>query len=194
MRAESGTTSAVAALSVVVAMLGHALAGGVAVPLGVLPPLVALTAVCWLLGEYLAGERLLTALVLAGVQLLVHVTLDAAHLQSQAAAGMTHHTSHAAHGMATPMSFTASLTMTATHLLGLLAGVLLISRAHHWVHRVLRLLARLVPQVPGAPFPVRRYAAVLLGVPEKPRIVQRWLTANVSRRGPPAVLVFPAPS
>ena len=78
MPVESSTTSVVAALSVVLAVVGHALVGGGTVPLGVLVPLAALAGVCWLLGEYLAGERLLTVLVLAGVQLFVHVTLDAA--------------------------------------------------------------------------------------------------------------------
>ena len=115
MPAESSTTSVVAALSVAVAVVGHALVGGGAVPLGVVPPLAALAGVCWLLGEYLAGERLLTVLVLAGVQLFVHVTLDAAH-------GPMHH------GMAMPRGVGGSLMMTAAHLSVLLAGVLAISR------------------------------------------------------------------
>lgn len=177
MPAESSTTSAVAALSVVVAMVGHVLAGGGAVPLGVVPPLLALMGVCWLLGEYLAGERLLTALVLSGVQLFVHVTLDAAH------------TGH--EGMHRGLN--GSLFMTATHLAALLAGVLLVSQAHRWVHRVLRIFARLLPQLPVL-IPVRRYAAVLLVLRAKPRPLQRWLTSNVSRRGPPVTRVIPVPS
>ena len=167
----------VAALSVVVAVLGHVLAGGGSVPLEVVSPLLALMGVCWLLGEYLADERLLSALVLSAVQLFVHVTLDAAH--------------HAGHGsMSRGMG--GSLFMTAAHLVGLLAGVLLISRTHHWAQRVVRILARLVPQLPGAPFPVRRYAAVLHAVPARPRLLRRWLTSNVSRRGPPVLRVITA--
>ena len=99
----------VAALSVAVAVVGHALVGGGGVPLGVVPPLVAVAGVCWLLGEYLAGEPLLTGLVLAGVQLFVHVALDS----------VTMH-----HGM----SIGSSLMMTATHLGALLVGVLAIGQ------------------------------------------------------------------
>src|SRR5438045_2077196 len=117
MPTESKTTSAVAALSVAVAVIGHALVGGGGVPLGVVPPLAALAGVCWLLGEYLAGERLLTGLVLTAVQLFVHVTLGSATMH---------------HGM----SITDSLVMTAAHLGTLLAGVLAISQAHRWLLRV----------------------------------------------------------
>jgi hypothetical protein len=182
LRAEGSATSVVAALSVVVAVVGHVFAGGGAVPLGVVPPLLALMGVCWLLGEYLAEERLLSALVLAGVQLFVHVTLDAAHQPT------------AMHHESMPMSrgICGSLFMTAAHLVALLAGVLLISRTHHWAQRVVRILARLVPQLPGAPFPVRRYAAVLLAVPSQPRLLRRWLSSNVSRRGPPVFRMIPA--
>ena len=167
----------VAALSVVVAMVGHVLAGGGPVPLGVVPPLLALMGVCWLLGEYLAGERLLSALVLTGVQLFVHVTLDAAHSGHE--------------GMHSGIN--GSLLMTAAHLAVLLAGVLAISQAHQWVHRVLRIFARLLPRLPVLIL-VRRYAAVLPAVPSSPRLVQRWLSSNVSRRGPPVTRVIPAPS
>src|ERR1700742_769835 len=103
MPVRSSATSVVAALSVVVAVVGHALVGGGSVPLAVVPALVALAGVCWLLGEYLAGERLLTALVLAAVQLLVHVTLDSAHPPMD-------------HDMAMQPGIGASLLMTATHL------------------------------------------------------------------------------
>lgn len=177
MPAESRATSGVAALSVVIAVVGHVLAGGGPVPLGVVTPLLALTGVCWLLGEYLAGERLLSALVLAGVQLFVHVTLDAAH------------TGH--EGMHRGLN--GSLFMTAAHLAALLAGVLAISQAHRWIYRVLRIFARLLPVLPVL-IPVRRGAAVLLAVPSQPRLLQRWLTANVSRRGPPLTRVIPVPS
>ncbi len=177
MPAESRATSVVAALSVVIAVVGHVLAGGGPVPQGVVVPLLALTGVCWLLGEYLAGERLLTALVLAGVQLFVHVTLDAAH------------TGH--EGM--HRGINGSLVMTAAHLAALLAGVLVISQAHQWVYRVLRIFERLLPQLPVL-IPVRRCAAVLLAAPSTPRLLQRWLTANVSRRGPPLTRIVPVPS
>ena len=177
MPAESRATSVVAALSVVVAVLGHVLAGGGPVALGVVAPLLALTGVCWLLGEYLAGERLLSGLVLACVQLFVHVTLDAAHTG--------HETMH--------RGISSSLFMTAAHLAVLFAGVLAISRAHQWVHRVLRIFARLLPRLPVL-IPVRRCAAVLLAERSTPRLLQRWLTANVSRRGPPLTRVIPVPS
>lgn len=177
MPAESSTTSVVAALSVVVAMAGHVLAGGGPVPLGVVPPLLALMGVCWLLGEYLAGERLLSALVLTGVQLFVHVTLDASHAGH---AGMHR-------------GINGSLFMTATHLAALMAGVLAVSQAHRWVHRVVRIFERLLPTIP-VPVPVRRCAAVLFAASAQPRVVKRWLTANVSRRGPPVARVLSLPS
>ncbi|HEY3556245.1 MAG TPA: hypothetical protein VGL05_02210 [Kribbella sp.] len=168
MPTESRTTSAVAALSVVVAVVGHVLVGGGEVPLGVLPPLAALSGVCWLLGEYLAGERFLTALVLAGVQLFVHVTLDSATMH---------------HGM----SISSSLMMTATHLSALLAGVLAVGGAHRWVHRVLRVFARLLPALP-----VLRPLAVIAKVPG---FFRAWtptgirLGTSISGRGPPGVRV-----
>ncbi|WP_427889233.1 hypothetical protein ACQHIV_38345 [Kribbella sp. GL6] len=171
MPTESRSTSVVAALSVVVAVLGHVLVGGGGVPLGVLPPLAALAGVCWLLGEYLAGERLLTGLVLAAVQLFVHVTLDTASM---------HHM----------MSITDSLTMTAAHLGALLAGVLAIGHAHRWVHRVRRVFARLLPELPVLR-PVRL-------VPATPGVFASWTPArsrlgtSISGRGPPGVRVIPA--
>lgn len=171
MPTESRTTSVVAALSVAVAVIGHALVGGGGVPLGVVPPLAALAGVCWLLGEYLAGERVLTALVLAGVQLFVHVTLDSATMH---------------HGM--PIS--GSLMMTATHLTALLAGVLVVGGAHRWVHRVLRVFARLLPKLP-----VLRALAVIANAPG---FFTSWtptgtrLGTSVSGRGPPGVRVTAA--
>jgi hypothetical protein len=178
MHAESSATPVVAALSVVVAVGGHVLAGGT-VSLQLVSPLLALTAVCWLLGEYLAGERALSVVVLAAIQLFVHVTLDAAPMP------MHHETM--------PRGIGGSLLMTAAHLTVLLAGVLAITGAHRWVHRVLRTFARLLPRLPILT-PVRRYAAVLLAVPPSPRLVQRWLTSNVSRRGPPVIRAIPAMS
>ena len=127
MPTESRTTSVVAALSVAVAVVGHVLVGGGGVPLGVVAPLAALAGVCWLLGEYLAGERLLTALVLAAVQLFVHVTLDSASMHD---------------GMAMSPGVGSSLMMTGTHLSVLLAGVLAVSRARRWITRVVRIVAR----------------------------------------------------
>ncbi|TDD29020.1 hypothetical protein E1218_05475 [Kribbella turkmenica] len=175
MPAESRAPSVVAALSVVVAVVGHVLAGGGPVPLDVIAPLLALTSVCWLLGEYLAGERLLTALVLAGVQLFVHVTLAASH------------TGH--EGMHTEGN--SSLLMPAAHLAVLFAGVLAIGRAHRWIHRVARTFARLLPRLPTLT-PVLRSVTVPT-VPSPPRLL-RWLTANVSRRGPPVSGAISVPS
>jgi len=180
MRTESSATPVVAALSVVVAVVGHALAGGT-VPLRVVSPLLALTAVCWLLGEYLAGEHALSVVVLAAIQLFVHVTLDAAH--EPMAMPMHHDTM--------PTGIGGSLVMTAAHLTVLLAGVFVVTGAHRWVHRVLRIFARLLPRLPILT-PVRRYAAGQLVVPTAPRLVRRWLTSNVSRRGPPVTGVIPA--
>jgi hypothetical protein len=178
MPVESSTTSVVAALSVAVAVVGHVLVGGGTVPLGVLVPLAALAGVCWLLGEYLAGERLLTVLVLAGVQLFVHVTLDAVHQPMD-------------HEMPMPMpsGVGSSLFMTGTHLAVLLAGVLAISRAHRWVHRVMRAFARFLPRLPVVHVVPRVGAVLRLTSP--PRLVGAWLTSNVCLRGPPVVRVVP---
>ncbi|WP_410785388.1 hypothetical protein [Kribbella sp. C-35] len=162
---ESRTTSAVAALSVAVAVVGHALVGGGGVPLGVVPPLVALAGVCWLLGEYLAGELLLTGLVLAGVQLFVHVALDS----------VTMH-----HGM----SIASSLLMTATHLGALLAGVLAIGQAHRWVHRVRRVFARLLPELPV--LRPLRHVATASGIFSSWILIGSRLGTSTSGRGPPA--------
>ncbi|MET7277258.1 hypothetical protein ABZS29_03420 [Kribbella sp. NPDC005582] len=168
MRAQAGTTSAVAALSVVVAVAGHVLAGGGPVPAVVVAPLLALTGVCWLLGEYLADEPVLVAVVLGAVQLLVHVTLDSAH-----------------HSMAMPMAMGGSVVMTLTHLTALGVGVLAVARAQEWGRRVIGILARLWPVLPVVTV-VRPQSAVLVAVwPTQP--VRRWVGSNVSRRGPPGV-------
>jgi hypothetical protein len=185
MPTDSRTTSVVAALSVVVAVVGHVLAGGGSVPFGVVPPLAALAAVCWLLGEYLAGERLLTVLVLACVQLFVHVTLDnAPQPMDQAMQSMDHEMAMPGNGLQT------SLLMAAAHLSALLAGVLAVSRAHRWINRVVRVFARLLPVLPVVPV-VKSAAPVVPAVPA-PRLVRWWLVSSVSRRGPPVVRVIPA--
>ncbi|WP_432881249.1 hypothetical protein ACQPYH_36970 [Kribbella sp. CA-245084] len=179
MPTESRTTSVVAALSVAVAVVGHVLVGGGGVPLGVVPPLAALAGACWLLGEYLAGERLLTALVLAAVQLFVHVTLDSASM----------HDGMAMSGMSPGVG--SSLMMTATHLSVLLAGVLAVSQAHRWVMRVVRIFARFLPRLPVLhPLPARTRRFVVVSSPV--RLAASWLDSNVSRRGPPGVRVIAA--
>lgn len=178
MATESSATPVVAALSVVVAVAGHVLAGGV-LPLWAVSPLLALTLVCWLLGEYLAGERLLTVLVLGGIQLFVHVTLDSAHPMAHDSMAMPH------------QGVGGSLLMTAAHLSVLLAGVLAISRAHRWVYRVLRIFARLIPQLPAV-HPVSLSAPTLPAPATPPRLIGAWLTSNVCLRGPPVVRVIPA--
>ena len=169
MRAQAGTTSAVAALSVVVAAVGHVLAGGGPIPASVVAPLLALTGVCWLLGEYLADEPVLMAVVLGGVQLFVHVTLDSAH-----------------HSMAMPTPMGGSVLMTLTHLTALGVGVLAVGRAHEWGRRVAGILARLWPVLPIVTV-VRPQSAVLVVVGPTRRAVRRWVGSNVSRRGPPGV-------
>ncbi|GAA1581244.1 hypothetical protein GCM10009804_42400 [Kribbella hippodromi] len=163
----------VAALSVVTAVVGHVWAGGDGLPFNVLAPMAALTGVCWLLGEYLAGERLLTVLVLAGVQLFVHVALGAA-------------STHA--GMAMSPGIGSSLMMTCAHLGVLLAGVLAVTRAHRWVGRVLRVFARLLPQLPVLR-PVRLHGSAVPGIFASWVPIGARLGSSVSGRGPPGVRV-----
>jgi hypothetical protein len=179
MPTESRATSAVAALSVVVAVVGHVLAGGVAPPLWMVSPLLALTAVCWLLGEYLAGERLLSVLVLACIQLFVHVTLDAVH----PAGGM--------HDAAMSSGLAGSVWMAGAHLSVLLAGVAVLGRVHRFLSRVVRLLARFLPVLPllGA-VPARRPGFAVSPVP--PRLSGARLSSCVSVRGPPGIRVIAA--
>jgi hypothetical protein len=205
LRAETSATSAVVTLSVAVAVVGHVLVSGGSVALAVIPQLLALAGACWLLGEFLAGRRGPSIAVLAGVQLFVHQSLDSAH-QTQVAAMELPAGHSPTHDMAMPMTmpmpmptpmppateppmhmgFTGVLVMAAAHLLVLLAGVVLIGRAHDWAARVLRVLARLVPELPAGLIVVPAVGRVLSAVPELPHRVQRWLTSNVSRRGPPA--------
>jgi hypothetical protein len=200
LRAETNAPSAVVTLSVAVAVAGHVLVSGGSVQLAVVPQLLALAGACWLLGEFLAGRRALSIAVLAGVQLVVHLSLDSVHRAPAAAMEMPAGHSQM-HDMPMPMpmpmppateppmhmGFSGSLTMAAAHLLVLLAGVVLIGRAHDWAARVLRILARLVPEFPAGLIVVPAVGRVLSAVPELPHRTRRWLTSNVSRRGPPAV-------
>lgn len=265
MRAETSATSAITALSVAVAAVGHALAGG-SVALAVLPQLVVLAAIGWSLGEHLTGRRL-TLGTLAVLQLTAHLTLDANHPAVSATGPMA--TDHAAmshgatgHGPAAADAATAThyatlghaaaagdhttgghaatapeppavaaqaglgqgvgtlhgggrvvpagaevgggaaggmhdgvvgaVTMSVAHLVVLLAGVVLIGSTHRWVQRVVRILARLVPHLPEPAVAIPGVRAALPGVPEQPRLTQRWLTSGVSRRGPPRYRVLPA--
>lgn len=84
------------------------------------------------------------------------------------------------------------VTMSAAHLLVLLLGVVVVTRAHRWVLRVVRILARLVLRLPDRPVALPGVRAVLGGVPEMPRLRQRWLVSGVSRRGPPGCGVLAA--
>lgn len=193
LRAETSVTSAVVTLSVAVAVAGHVLVSGGSVPFAMVPQLLALAGACWLLGEFLAGRRSLAVAVLAAVQLVVHLTLSAAHQEPVA---QVHEMSM---DMAMPMDmpmpaatespFSGALTMTAAHLAALLAGVVVIGRAHGWATRVLRILARLVPELPAALIVVPAMRHLLTAVQE-PQLTQRWLNSNGSRRGPPYGLVL----
>jgi hypothetical protein len=204
MRAETSATSAVVTLSVAVAVVGHVLAGGSA-SLAVVPQLLALAAAGWLLGEFLAGHTWLSVAVLAGIQLVVHVSLNATVSPQPVAHSSVHDMTGHDHmaGMTmppatnvTPMhnGITDAVTMTVAHLAVLLAGVVLIGSTHRWAQRVLRILARLVPQLPAAVIPLPAVRLALPDVPEQPWRTQRWLTSNVSRRGPPQYRVLTVPS
>lgn len=175
MYAERTATSAVLTLSVGVAVVGHALAGG-AVPVAVLPQLLALAAACWLLGDHLADRQELAVVVLAAIQLFVHFSLDSAHHMASM------------HGGAA-----GSLTMATAHLVVLLVGIGLVDRTHQWVQRVRRIVARLLPALPT---PV-----VALLVQTEPRATsstpayqQHLRTETMSRRGPPPGRALTAPS
>ena len=205
-------TSAVATLSVAVAVAGHVLAGGSA-PLAVVPQLLALAAIAWSFGEHVSGRRWLSVGVLAAIQVTTHLTLDSGHLAAPATAAaeqppmdhaaMGHSSMHDMAGMAPAGAGPGGLpgagesagsmhggladvlAMSAAHLLVLLVGVALIGSTHRWVQRVVRILARLVPQLPASAVAVPSVRAALPGVPEQPHLTQRWLTSGVSRRGPP---------
>jgi hypothetical protein len=181
LRAESTAASAVLTLSVGVAVVGHALAGG-PVAASVLPQLLALAAACWLLGSHLTGRRDWAVVVLAAIQLVVHFSLDSAHPPM------------AGHEMEMHSGIAGSLTMATAHLVVLLVGVGLIDRTHQWVLRVRRILARLVPVLlaPVIAIPVAERG--LTAVRATPAYGQRFLTSNVSRRGPPAGRVLTVPS
>ncbi|MEU0093948.1 hypothetical protein [Kribbella sp. NPDC006257] len=176
MRAETSATSAVVTLSVAVAVAGHVLVSGGSVPLALVPQLLALAGACWLLGEFLSEE--LAVVALAAVQLIVHFTLNSSH----------HHGHDLSMPMATePMHMTVggTLAMSVAHLVALLAGVGLIGHAHSWATRVLRILARLVPELPVMALIVVPVIRRLLTAVPEPRLTQRWLNSNGSRRGPP---------
>jgi hypothetical protein len=206
VRGESSATSAVAALSVLVAVGGHWLVAGGSVPLTVLPQLAALAGACWLLGEFLAGRRLVSVGVLAAVQLFVHFALVSARHGAQAIqmpAGHSHMDDSMAMPMPMPMpadgsaghsGITDALSMTASHLLALLTTVALLGRAHQWVQRIRRILARLVPELPVGLVPVPTVGRLLAVVPGRRPVAQRWPPSNVSRRGPPPIAVLTASS
>ncbi|MEV6282055.1 hypothetical protein [Kribbella sp. NPDC051770] len=162
-------------LSVGVAVLGHAIAGG-EVMVTALPQLLALAAACWLLGDHLAGRQELAIVVLAAIQLVVHFSLDSAHhmMHSGGAAG--------------------SLTMATAHLVVLLVGVGLIDRTHQWVTRVRRIVARLVPALPATVVSIPGLKRAPGVVRAAPAYGQHWLTSSVSRRGPPRGRAVPVPS
>jgi hypothetical protein len=185
-------------------MGGHWLVAGGSVPLAVLPQLAALAGACWLLGEFLAGRRLVSVAVLAAVQLFVHLALGSTHPNAQAMEMPAGH-SHMDDSMAMPMAMPATepaghggitdaLTMTASHLLALLTAVALLGRAHQWMQRIRRILARLVPELPAGLVPVPTVGRLLAVVPGRVPVAQRRLPSNVSRRGPPLVAVPTASS
>jgi hypothetical protein len=191
-------------LSVAVAMGGHWLVAGGSVPLAVLPQLAALAGACWLLGEFLAGRRLVSVAVLAAVQLFVHLALGSSGHNAQAMempAGRSD--MHDSMAMPMPMpadepagngGITDALSMTASHLLALLSAVALLGRAHKWMQRIRRILARLVPELPAGLVPVPAVGRLLAVVPGRAPVAQRWLPSNVSRRGPPPIAVLTASS
>ncbi|MGC4940739.1 hypothetical protein [Kribbella sp. DT2] len=176
MHAESTATSAVLTLSVGVAVIGHALAGGV-VAAAVLPQLLALAAACWLLGDHLAGRQELAVVVLAAIQLVVHFSLDSAHHMASM------------HGGAA-----GSLTMATAHLVVLLVGVGLIDRTHQWLSRVRRIVARLVPALPAPIVAIPTSHSAPRAVESTPSYEQHRRTSSMSRRGPPPGRVLPVPS
>jgi hypothetical protein len=171
-------------------------------PLAVLPQLAALGGACWLLGEFLAGRRLASVAVLAAVQLFVHLALDSTSAQTmEMPAGRSHMQDSMAMPMPMPATepaghggITDALTMTASHLLALLTAVALLGRAHQWMQRIRRILARLVPELPAALVPVPTVGRLLAVVPGRMPAAQRWLPSNVSRRGPPLIAVLTASS
>jgi hypothetical protein len=194
----------VVAVSVAVALGGHWLVAGGSVPLAVLPQLAALAGVCWLLGEFLAGRRLVSVAVLAAVQLFVHFALgsgrhDARAMEVPAGHSDVHDSmsmsmSMPAVGSAGLGGVTDALMMTASHLLALLIAVVLLGRAHRWVQRIRWMLARLVPELPVGLVPVPTVGRLLAVVPGRVPVVRRWLPWNVSGRGPPLIAVLTASS
>ena len=176
MQAERTATSAVLTLSVGVAVIGHALAGG-AVAGTVLPQLLALAAACWLLGDHLAERQELAVVVLAAIQLIVHFSLDS-----------THHMA-SMHGGAA-----GSLTMATAHLVVLLVGIGLVDRTHQWVSRVRRIVTRLVPALPAPIVIIALSHSAPRAITTTPSYRQDRSTPSMSRRGPPAGRAVPVPS
>jgi hypothetical protein len=154
----------------------------------------------------MSGRRWLSVGVLAAIQLTTHLALEAGHRTVAPAvaapmdhAAMSHSSMHDMAGMSMPEpipathnGLTDALTMSASHLLVLLLGVALVTQAHRWVHRVAGILGRLVLRLPAVPVALPGVRAALLGLPEMPRLTQRWLTSSVSRRGPPECGVLAA--
>jgi hypothetical protein len=161
-----------------------------------------LAGVCWLLGEFLAGRRLVSVAVLAAVQLFVHLALGSNGHNAQAMEMPAGHSDlHDSMPMPMPASepvgqggITDALTMTASHLLALLSAVALLGRAHEWMQRIRRILARLVPELPAGLVPVPAVGRLVAVVPGRVPVGQRWLPSNVSRRGPPSIAVLTASS
>ena len=181
MRDEATATSVVATGSVAVAVLGHAVAGGAVEP-STFPQLSGIAVVSWLCGQQLAKHRDWMVVVLAAIQLSVHCLLHTA------AVPMDHHDL-----AGQPDLVSGTLSISTAHLVALLLGVALIDHTHQWAQRVLRILARLVPQLPAAAAVVPATVAPRAAVLTTP--LTEWrLTPTVSRRGPPAVRALPTKS
>jgi hypothetical protein len=190
VRSRIGTVATAAALSVVLSAAGHAVAAGHSVPTSSMPRLAVLAAVAFLLAMSGTGIFLLIP-ALAAIQITLHVGLD---VPAPTPVVVAH---HAHHGEALPSTATTSSgpgLMLAMHIGALLISVLLLHRAQQSCHRIGSALARVIPVLPEAP-------RLHVGVPEpvagdvRPTpFAQRWLPADVRRRGPPPVAAFPVPS
>ncbi len=189
MRSRVGITATAAALSVVLSAAAHALAAGHPVPLSALPRLALLAAVAVMLA--MSGARILLLLpALAAIQVTLHIGLD---IPSPV---MVQHLHHHQHAEPLPSATTAPSPwpMLAMHAGALLVSVLLLHRAQRWTHRIGIAVARVIPVLPETP-------RLLVGVPDpvagdvRPApLPQRWLPADVRRRGPPPPAAFPVPS
>jgi hypothetical protein len=194
MRSRIGVTAAAAALSVLLSAAGHAIAAGHPVPPTAVPSLVALTGVAFALA--MSGLRLPVLLPgLAAIQVAVHSGLDTL----SPAPVVQQHVHHVYHGAepvpaATVSSGQPGWSMPAMHVAALLVSLLLLHRAQQWYERIGTAVARVIPVLPEAP-------RLRLGVPEpvagdvRPApFAQRWLPADVRRRGPPHTAAHPVPS